>query len=287
MNQESKRPITVEDLLRLKRAEQPAAEFWQRFDHELRAKQLAALVEKRPWWGRLPAVLSGFSRISLPLGASAALAITFIATRDYSPAPLPQNTTENAVAAVSAAGQPEQVAVMREDSPRVMAANVSAAPVNFSSRPAAPVAVARAQYFDQSSDADLDVATSAGAEASFAVARMEVEESSPSQRHIAANLAAAQAAAPALVRGLLGGPRDFEERAMPARFATEPLEQVSTPVERSRARFATAMVASFNGDTRGRVSSANVARRISDERLYDEDVIRRVGATGNSVAWRF
>ena len=42
MNQENKRPVTLEDLLRLKRAERPAAEFWVRFDRELRAKQEAA-----------------------------------------------------------------------------------------------------------------------------------------------------------------------------------------------------------------------------------------------------
>ena len=82
MNQE-KRPITLEDILRLKRAERPPAEFWESFDRELRAKQLAALVEKRPWWRSLPRAfsLSGFTRFHLPVGATAVLAITFLATR--------------------------------------------------------------------------------------------------------------------------------------------------------------------------------------------------------------
>ena len=40
MNPESTRPIVIEDLLRLKRAERPPAEFWSTFDRELRAKQL-------------------------------------------------------------------------------------------------------------------------------------------------------------------------------------------------------------------------------------------------------
>jgi hypothetical protein len=43
---ESKRPIQIEDILRLKRAERPPAEFWGEFDRQLRAKQLAALVSK-------------------------------------------------------------------------------------------------------------------------------------------------------------------------------------------------------------------------------------------------
>ena len=53
MNQESKRPITLEDIIRLKRAERPPPQFWAQFDRELRAKQLAALMEKRPWWRSL------------------------------------------------------------------------------------------------------------------------------------------------------------------------------------------------------------------------------------------
>src|SRR6185503_11573841 len=97
MNQE-KRPITLEDIIRLKRAERPPAEFWTDFDRELRAKQLAALVEKRPWWRGVPRV--SFSRFRLLLGASAVLAITFIALRDYKtvlPAQQPEREVRTAV----------------------------------------------------------------------------------------------------------------------------------------------------------------------------------------------
>ena len=54
MNHEKKRAVTIEDLLHLKRTERPPAEFWTHFERDLRAKQLAALVEKRPWWRTLP-----------------------------------------------------------------------------------------------------------------------------------------------------------------------------------------------------------------------------------------
>ena len=50
MKPHRQRPVSLEDLLRLKRAERPPAEFWQDFDRQLRAKQLAALVQSRPWW---------------------------------------------------------------------------------------------------------------------------------------------------------------------------------------------------------------------------------------------
>ena len=69
--------VTLEDLLRLKRAERPPAEFWADFERSLHAKQLAAIVEKRPWW-RQRAWLKT-SRWSLPLSAAAALAVTFAA----------------------------------------------------------------------------------------------------------------------------------------------------------------------------------------------------------------
>src|SRR4051812_31896922 len=78
-----KRPIEIEDLLRLKRAERPPVEFWAQFDRELRAKQLAALVAKRPWWQRLPQMFPRFSRYQLPLGAACALALTLGVMRQF------------------------------------------------------------------------------------------------------------------------------------------------------------------------------------------------------------
>ena len=84
MNSDHQKPVSLEDLLRLKRAERPAPEFWTQFERELRAKQLAALVTKRPWWQTLPArALAGLSRYHLPLGATAVLALTFLSVREY------------------------------------------------------------------------------------------------------------------------------------------------------------------------------------------------------------
>src|SRR5438105_6809780 len=73
----NKRPVEIEDLLRLKRAERPPAEFWNEFDRALRAKQLAALVGRRPWWQTLPRVLAGWRRAGIPIGATAVAALTF------------------------------------------------------------------------------------------------------------------------------------------------------------------------------------------------------------------
>lgn len=72
--------VTVEDLLRLKRAEKPDADFWPRFESELRQKQLAALVEHRRWWENLPQAL--VRRAYVPIGAAAALTISFVAVQE-------------------------------------------------------------------------------------------------------------------------------------------------------------------------------------------------------------
>lgn len=78
--------VSLEELLRLKRAERPAPEFWARFEQDLRAKQLAAIVEKRPWWValRLPLATRVLSRwtVQLPLAAAAVLALSFVVVRE-------------------------------------------------------------------------------------------------------------------------------------------------------------------------------------------------------------
>jgi hypothetical protein len=79
--------VTIEDILRLKRAERPSPEFWGRFEQELRAKQLAAIVEKRPWWVamRVPQIARSLSRFQVPVGAAAVLALSFVVVREYRP----------------------------------------------------------------------------------------------------------------------------------------------------------------------------------------------------------
>ena len=85
MKHENKRSISVDDLLRLKRAERPPAEFWSEFDRQLRAKQLAAIVGRRPWWQDLTRVFSGFRPYHLPLGVATVLAVAFVSVRVNQP----------------------------------------------------------------------------------------------------------------------------------------------------------------------------------------------------------
>jgi hypothetical protein len=80
-NQDHRSKITVEDLLHLKRSERPPAEFWNRFESELRQKQLAALLERRPWWHGLSQLVT--RRAYLPIGATAVFAFTLVSVKYY------------------------------------------------------------------------------------------------------------------------------------------------------------------------------------------------------------
>jgi len=79
-------PVTLEALIRLKRAERPSAEFWTTFERELRQKQLSALVEKRAWWHGLPRWV--VRHAYLPAGAAAALTLAVVVNRSQDSAPL-------------------------------------------------------------------------------------------------------------------------------------------------------------------------------------------------------
>jgi len=72
--------VTLEDLLRLKRAEHPAPEFWADFEKQLKQRQLAAAIRetKLPWRRALPATLPRFAIVLSAGAATAALAIGII-----------------------------------------------------------------------------------------------------------------------------------------------------------------------------------------------------------------
>src|SRR3954452_5771363 len=75
--------VSLEDLLRLKRAERPPVEFWTDFEGQMRTKQLAAIERKDPWWRSWRNVFASSARFHLPVGATAMLALAFVAVREY------------------------------------------------------------------------------------------------------------------------------------------------------------------------------------------------------------
>lgn len=284
MKPESKRPITIEDLLRVKRAERPPAEFWNDFDRALRAKQLAALVEKRPWWQSLPRAFAGFRRYQIPLGASAVVALTFFSVRHYSgDTPAPQNPpmTATMVAAQenvtprAAMTAPAETLARTNISEQTMAA---AAKVENAAR-GTSIAVAPLTSEATEPGELSHIIPSIGT----SVASAEPEALSPSARAIAANLATVRGSEPVLARTLLHNPASTSLHAT-EHVAIEPLQQIASPGERRRSNLLTAMVsmASFEMPTR---TTERAASRLSQDELYDR--IHRFDARGAGVMMKF
>lgn len=179
-------PVTVEDLLRLKRAERPEPEFWARFEAELRQKQLAALVGRRPWWQQLPQLLA--PRTYLPIGATAVLAFTLVSLRQYVP-----NQVNQIDAEVAAEARETAPAVPQHD----MASALQAAEPR-SLAPAAPVVENRSAPVAIQLSEQLPAET--GELVPWSAARVD---ESPSARSIAANFARLEESEPELVNSLL------------------------------------------------------------------------------------
>jgi hypothetical protein len=277
MNRGNQRPVALEDLLRLKRTERPPAEFWTQFDRELRAKQLAAIVEKRPWWRRAPSVFSGFPRYHLPLGATAVLAITVLMVREYRrPAtPAAVGPTLNSVATGAI---PSAIATLPAHMADLSLSAVEAAP-------AVSVSVLDLPDSTAASNELSPVAASVSADQS---AENSERELTPTARFIATNLALAKATEPGVAQSMLGGARGFETRAVPTRSRTiDPLAQMISPSDARRSRLlaASAVAAvSMNNAQPARTTEVR-ARRLSDEQLYD--TVSRFGAKGNSLLVKF
>jgi hypothetical protein len=132
---------TLEALLRLKRSERPDEAFWNEFDHGLRQKQLAAIVEPRPWWLGLSLLSRRLAPLALPASAAAAALFAVMIARTeaplgqaarpvaFAPAPAP---LASAAAPALAVTQPESLAPAPvEDAPAAEAILVAdAAPVS-------------------------------------------------------------------------------------------------------------------------------------------------------------
>ncbi len=72
---------TLEDLLRAKRSEKPDAAFWQDFERGLRQKQLAAIIEPRPWWLGLSLLSRKIGALGMPISAGAAALLALVVMR--------------------------------------------------------------------------------------------------------------------------------------------------------------------------------------------------------------
>jgi hypothetical protein len=266
MNPDRTPPPTLENLLRLKRAEVPTAEFWTRFETELRQRQLAAIVEKRPWWCAFPKAYVFALRHNRQIGSVAALAVaSFFGYHEFHAVALPgfRGTAPAPFASVSAAGTDLRGSVAAAGKPSFVA-------VPGRSAPAASVSVA-----------------ASGLRTGFEAAASQPDDAMPSARLIAANLAAAHLSGQDSAGNLGSFPGGFE--AQPVSMTgqiDEPLAAMTTPADEHRARLmAGARPAAGAADGVSERVSERIASHLSDDRLYEQ--LSRYGVGATEVSIRF
>jgi hypothetical protein len=253
MKRDTERELTLEDLLRLKKAERPPAEFWAGFEAELRTKQLAAIVGRRPWWDGASRLFAIGRRHSVSVGALAAVALAVVGVRHMgTPAQsvlvVSAGKVQAAVAAaplrlapVSApqtvADVPARAAAMPEPVPApVVAAQASVSHVMQAPETVPPVAASREPFGD-----------------GFAVTLTDFHAAAPDLGQ----------------RDVFGSDREFESSASPARQQnSEPLSQMDPSAER-RARLLAPALPAYAPSSRGALSRDWMKDRSSDDRMYE------------------
>lgn len=266
-NSDQRPKVTVEDLLRLKRSERPAAEFWPNFERELRQKQLTALLNKRPWWQELPSLLT--RRAYLPIGATAILAFTLVSVKFYAP-------TQVAQADVPAAGS---------------ARLETAAPVaTLGSVPVSSPLVNRSETMvpavdDRTAVAATMVAAPPATDTVELMPRLlaprEVE--TPSARSIAANLEVLQQSEPELVNAVMGSRLSQPARVQNAAAVVTELASVPTNASKRNRLFAQYNDRQLSPEpTAPEIVRERLARRLGDNEITDR--LSRVGLKGDQVS---
>lgn len=261
----NKAPVKIEDLLQLKRAERPSAEFWTKFEHELRQKQLTALVHKRRWWHGLPVLLS--RRLLVPAGTAAIVTFTFVSVR---------------LANTSVVSQVEMADHRRE----IAAVPVENLPVTEVAVAANSDAAVRSDLgaLPEQSSRPRDVAPTRDLTESVALQPLPAAVSDgerPSAKSIAATLARLEQAEPELVNSVMSG-----RLSSPARAQSAVMDSSAEPVPASRYRLIARYAEhSLNPEP---AAPAPVRERLA-RRLGDDitERISRIGVEGSRVSLKF
>jgi len=263
---EQKSPVTLEELLRLKKAERPGAEFWSQFERELRQKQLTALVRKRRWWHDLPVLLS--RRVYVPAGAAAIVAFTMITAR-YSAAG-PMARVQNTAPKIAAADPSVETLPVTE-------VNVAGRSSARREEPLAPVRVARHEAAP-TSNVSGDVTEGVGL---LPIQVTHHETETPSARFVAANLERLEQSEPDLVNAVMGS------RLTPARVGANTDWAAEGDADAARKYRLIARYAEHSLSPEPAAPALvreRIARRLGDDIT---ERISRVGLEGSRVSLKF
>jgi len=280
---ESQRPptqVSLEDLLRLKRAERPAPEFWATFEDQLRHKQLAAIVDKRPWWRRIS--LASLRRLSIPMGATAVVAFTLISLRDHT---RPASKTELTIgAADTSLVQPSNASTT---SSQRGAETDSVAPS------VEPVGLASDE--NKTAPAITEMSPSAKTTQQIVSSSVASDSSEPSLAQVILGIDGASEADPrsqfdasTVLVSLNGGADRRDISGLPS--MASPLAPVAAPSENRRSLILASLDSSDREDSASSPSRAarsrdRIASRLTEQALYDS--ISRLGLNGDSVTIKF
>ncbi|MCP5529690.1 MAG: hypothetical protein H7A44_04540 [Opitutaceae bacterium] len=278
MKPESTRPqVTLEQLLRVKRAERPQPEFWQQFEREMRVKQLAAIVEPRPWWAAFIRVGARVARYQVPVGATAIFALTLLTVREYQTPPVSEEQFAPTIVEREVQTMPGPAVAVVVPAPAVAETPVK----EIDKTPAVAVAASNAATPTVTPDRALRTMPMLGGAG--------IENDSPTARMIAANLEAVKNSAPELAQ-LINRVSGMDALIAPQQKTEviDPLARVTVnPDRRSSRLLASALpVASYSsGEISTEANTARLSRTLTEERLYDS--VSRFGFNANRVAIKF
>ncbi len=268
MIEDPKRKVTVEDLLRLKRAERPPQEFWERFESEIRAKQLAAIVIRRPWWDGASRIFAVALRNRVPFGAAAAFALTWAGVHYAGGPAAPARSAPGPVAraGASAAQVSSPVGQGREDAEN--AAPGTAA--REAARSPGPVVAQIASHLAEAPPAS----------------KAQAAKGTQFAEGVAADLVDFRGTDPDLARrDVFGSDREFE-----ASFASvhqppaEPLASMDPSGERLE-RLLVPALPSDSSSGAALLGAYRIKQKASYDRMYES--LDRYGAGGMSLEFRF
>lgn len=248
--------------MRVKRAERPPQEFWSEWERELHVKQLAAIVEERPWWQvRVPALVRTMARWQLPVGAAAVMALTWITVREY-----------------RGIAEPRPQALVEDTAPVVTAEMA----------PALPATAARLNPVQADSTIVALAPTPPVAAAPQTSAPVETSTSSRTGELASHLMVSTLVVAGANQLGVID-PKPTDVLALNQAPAQEPLARIATVKDARRSR----LLDNAMGSAYAKVANAEMARthdrvasRLSDDRFY-EDEPGRLGAAGDRLSFRF
>ncbi|HWA25619.1 MAG TPA: hypothetical protein VG734_08165 [Lacunisphaera sp.] len=256
--------VSVEDLLRLKRAERPGPEFWTNFEGELRQRQLTALVQKRRWWHELSTLMQ--RRIYLPAGAAAILAFTLVAVRYSVPNRIAQDSIPAAVTA-------RVDSAVEELAPTEIPVSIAAQVLGSSE--ATGVAPHATHVTPAASDSFADAAITATIPADV----------SPSQRSMNTSLTRLSQSEPAFLEPLLDERLNAPVRAQPASIAQAEVASMTASTSSKYRLIARYVDRSLSpAPTPPAVVRERLARRLGDD---INDDISRIGVVGSRVSLKF